>query len=156
MPNTEIFDQLQDFFGRRVCIEALKPLSVGSTIAVHVPERESFTLSKSKEGPVLTAGAPSKPDLSFWLSEAGIPAILEDRSETVGDVGICLLRRMVADEKEGRMSAKVHLGLFDLYRRGYFSVLALGGPQVMSFLAGKGLTGMGKIKDAIGKIRESK
>lgn len=155
MPEQDSLTLLHGFFARPVCVQALAPLSIGSKIVLHV-EQASFTLLKEKTQAVVQPGAADKPDLSFTLPLKALVALSEETADSVGDMGIALLKRMVASEDEGKLTAKVHIGLFDLYRRGYFSVLTLGGPQVMSFLAGKGLNGMGKIKDAIGKIRESK
>ena len=52
-----------------------------------------------------------------------------------------------------RIKASVHIGAFDLLRNGYLGVLPLGGVTVMRFLSSKGLNGIGKIKDAIGRMR---
>ena len=60
---------------------------------------------------------------------------------------------MAHKDQEFRVLAKVHIGPFKLLRNGYFSILPLGGATVMKYLGAKGFGNIGKIKDAIARMR---
>jgi len=149
------FEALKKFFGRDVCQKATKPLSTGSEMAVEMGSAQ-FTLRREKEALIVVDAPCSKPDLSFTLSLEAIEALDAEPTEDVGEMGVVLLKQMVHSDPTHRMGAKVHIGIFDLLRKGYLGVLPLGGPAVMKFLASKGLTSMGKIKEAVQKMKAEK
>ena len=60
---------------------------------------------------------------------------------------------MLSQEESLRLKAKVHIGSFQLLRNGYLGILPLGGVTVMKFLASKGFSSIGKIKDAISNLK---
>lgn len=149
------FEALKKFFGREVCQKATKPLSTGAEMAVEIGDAHC-TLRREKEALIVVNSPCAKPDLSFNLSLEALRALDAEPTEDVGEMGVVLLKQMVNATPEMRMGAKVHIGVFDLLRKGYLSVLPLGGPAVMKFMASKGLTSMGKIKEAVQKMKADK
>lgn len=145
--------RLDNLFAKAVCMKATEPIKQGATIAVTLAEEGPFSLIKSRDRMVVSPAPPLTPDLSFLIPLPALSVLEKVESSSVGDVGIEILKLMVHGDPEYRIQAKVHLGLFSLLRHGYLSVLTLGGPAVMKFLASKGLTNMGKIKDAIARMK---
>ncbi len=147
------FASIQRFFERGVAQRATRPLRDGITIAIHLDGKGPVTLTKQNGSAVVLKEVPQKPDMSFWIPGPGIQTLTAVTSEEVGEVGIEILKLMAHSDPAYRVVAKVHIGPFDLLRHGYFSVLPLGGPTFMKFLGNMGFNGIGKIKDAISKMR---
>ncbi len=154
MPDSQVyFKELSDFFSRDVCQRATKPLREGIQIAVHVAGAEAMSLSKKGGRLSVEAGPPKKADMTFLVPERALRELTATDTNEIGEIGIAILKLMAHSDPEMRISAKVHIGLFDLLRNGYLGVLPLGGAPVMKFLASKGFNGVGKIKDAISRLR---
>ncbi len=153
---SERFEALEHFFLREVCQKATKPLRVGTEMSVKVDENEHYTLRREKEGLKVLSTPCKTPDLSFTLTLETLKKLNAAKTEDVGEMGVELLKLLAQNDPTVKMHAKVHIGLFDLLTKGYLGVLPLGGPAVMKFLGAKGLTNMGKIKEAISRLRTDK
>lgn len=146
-------DDLRRLFERPVCVKGFGPIRKGVEIAVHLAGEGPATLGKSATGPEVRPSAPAKPDMTFHVPAKALEELLKQQTEDVGDIGVAILKLMANGDPAYRIHAKVHIGAFDLLRNGYLGVLPLGGPAVMRFLSSKGFTGIGKIKDAIQRLR---
>ena len=146
--------QLQQFFARDVAKKGMHPLRDGIEIGIWVDEKGPATLTKKGGVPTILNQAPKKPDMIFWFTAGAMQTLLDTKTDEVGDIGVAILQLLAHSDDSQRVKAKVNIGLFDLLRNGYLGVIPLGGPSVMKFLASKGFTGMGKIKDAISRFRE--
>jgi len=144
---------LNDFFERDVCRRATAPLGNGVEISIVVEGDDPLTLRKKNGKISLTPGTSEKPQMTFSVPRKALEELVGNPTEDIGEIGVAILKLMAASEPQRRLGAKVHIGVFDLLRYGYLSVLPLGGPSVMKFLSTKGLGGMGKIKDAISRMR---
>jgi len=102
---------------------------------------------------VIEPQPPKKADMTFHVPERALHELTATTTEDIGEIGIAILKLMAHSEPQMRVTAKVHIGLFDLLRNGYLGVLPLGGVPVTKFLASKGFNGVGKIKDAISRLR---
>ncbi len=144
---------IQRFFERGVAQRGTRPLRDGIEVAIFLDGKGPVTLTKRGGSALVVKEIPVKPDLTFWIPGPAIKTLETITTEDVGEIGIEILKLMSHSDPAYRVAAKVHIGPFDLLRNGYLSVLPLGGPSVMKFLASKGFTGMGKIKDAISRMR---
>jgi len=151
--DSALVTQLKEFFSRPVCNAATKPLREGVQIAIYLDDQGPVCLTKKNKAMTVETTAPAKPDMTFWVPAPAVATLTSLTTEDVGEIGVEILKLMAHDDAAHRISAKVHIGTFDLLRHGYLGVLPLGGPAVMKFLASKGLTGVGKIKDAISKLK---
>lgn len=152
-PMSKNREQLAELFSRDVCTRATKPLRNGVQIAVTIGKEGPFNLHKDGDKMAVSAEAPASPDMTFHLPERALNELASVHTEDIGEVGVAILKLMAHGDPKMRMSAKVHIGAFTLLRNGYLGVLPLGGPGVMKFLASKGLTNIGKIKDALGRLK---
>jgi len=157
MPTTEVIEEhfiaIQGFFERGVAQRGTRSLRDGISIAIYLDGKGPVTLTKRGGSVLILKELPEKPDMSFWIPGPAVKALESVTTEDVGELGVEILKLMAHSDETYRVTAKVHIGPFDLLRNGYLSVLPLGGPTVMKFLASKGFTGIGKIKDAISRMR---
>lgn len=145
---------LQEFFKREVAKKGTEPLRNGIEIAIYVDGAGPVNLTKLEGTAQVLPSPPKKANMTFHVPGAALKTLCASDTTDVGEIGVVILQLMAASEESERVKAKVHIGLFDLLRNGYLGVIPLGGPTVMKFLASKGFNGMGKIKDAISRLRE--
>lgn len=146
------FEILKDIFMRDVCQRATKPLRNGAQIAVQLGA-VAARLRKTGEGLVVEDQAAEKPDMSFTVPTAALQHLQAQTTQDIGEVGVEILKLMASSDESRKIRAKVHIGAFSLFTQGYLTVLPLGGPAVMKFLGTKGLTNIGKIKEALSKLK---
>src|SRR5205823_2220193 len=99
-------------------------------------------------------GKPAKPDMTFHVGPKAVATLVATETEEIGEIGVAILKLMAHEDPEHKIKAKVHIGLFTLLGHGYLSVLPLGGATVTKFLASKGFSSIGKIKEGISRLRE--
>lgn len=150
--NPSHLEALQAFFQKPIAQQGTSPLSNGTTIAVYLDNEGPVTLTRFAGKAVIEDKVPAKPDMTFWVPGKALEHLNSQDWKSVGEVGIEIVKLMVGDEA-AKVKAKVHIGPFDLFRHGYLGVVTLGGPSFLQFLASKGLTGIGKIKDAVNQFR---
>ena len=143
---------VRSFFDRDICARAAKPLKLGVTLLVQIDETP-FTVTKENGRLDTSEGAPAKPEMSFFVPRAALDTLLAEKTQDIGEMGVAVLKLVASQEAAKRITTKVSIGPLDLLLRGYLAVLPLGGPAVMKYLASKGLTGIGKVKDAISRMR---
>jgi hypothetical protein len=152
MSDSSIAD-LQAFFSRPVAQAGTGPLKDGFEVALYIDEEGPATLTKQNGTAVILATPPRKADMTFWISRAGLQKLMDSQATEVGEIGVAILQLMTSSDPSLQMKAKVHAGMFDLLRKGYLGVIPLGGATLMKFLSSRGFTGIGKIKDAISRLR---
>ncbi len=149
----DAYEKLKALFDRDVCQRATKPLRDGVKIAVYVGEDGPLTLSHQGGRIGIFRTAPTSPDMTFHVPPAAIDELCKLTTEDIGEVGIAIIQQMMNEDPNKKIRAKVHIGTFDLLRHGYLGILPLGGGTVMKHLASKGFSNIGKIKDAVSKMR---
>jgi hypothetical protein len=147
------FKLLKNFFSLEVCQRATRPLKNGIEIAIHVDENSSLTLTKQKGQTEIIEETPQKPDMTFWIGKDGVKELTSLETEDIGEIGVAIIKLMLSGDSKTRLKSKVHIGTLQLLTHGYLGVLPLGGPTVMKFLASKGFSSIGKIKEAISQLR---
>ena len=151
--NLEYREKVETFFARPVCARAARPLKNGIRVSLEVDGQEYFTLTK--ENGILKAYCEraTLPEVSFRLSKEALEALSEFKSEDIGEMGVLVLEWITHAEASKRITVASHVGILELVWKGYLGVLPLGGPAVMKFLAARGFSGLGKIKEAISHLR---
>lgn len=148
----EAFAELKRFFEKPACQKATAPLRDGAAVCVVVAGTRLGLMRRDGKMEV-TEVAPKKADMTFELPIESLGELADNPSEDIGELGIAILQLMAHSDPTRRMSAKVHIGPFDLLARGYLAVLPLGGGTVMKYLASKGFTGISKIREGISRMR---
>lgn len=150
-------DELRAFFETgELARKAADSIRNGREIALVIqsPDRaQSYTFTKEGGRNVLRDGAPAHPDLTFTLPEAAMRDLVTRKFENVGQVGLHIFEKILSNDPQWKIRVKLEIGVLSLITGGYLGVLAAGGGEVAKFLASRGLGSMGKIKDAISKLR---
>jgi len=155
MPPETSISLLRDFFNRSLSQEAVKPLREGIELAVYIDEMGPVTLMKSGGKAEIREAAPVNPDMTFRTTTEALKNLEETKTEDIGEIGIALCKLMLSSDPKVFLKARVHIGLFELFSHGYLGVIPLGGASLTKFLASHGFGSIGKIKDAISKLRNN-
>ncbi|MEW6058211.1 MAG: hypothetical protein AB1540_16535 [Bdellovibrionota bacterium] len=116
-------------------------------------KESSYVFSREKNTNTLREGKPQNPDLTFFLPKPVAEELVAKKFNTVGQVGLHIFEKMLCNDPNQKVRAKLHVGILSLMTGGYLGVLTAGGADVAKFLATRGLGNMGKLKDAISKMR---
>jgi hypothetical protein len=153
-------DRFQAYFEREIAAKAAAPLANGVEIELSVAEHgetpaegDVFTFTKSGGKNQLKAGPAEDPQVLFTMTPRAAEAVLNDPAEDIGHLGVGILKLIVSTDANNRISIKLKAGFLTLFSKGYFGVVTAGGAGFAAFLASRGLSGMGAIKDALKKMR---
>ena len=144
--------RFEKYFARAVAQKAAKSISDGAEMEFQVGP-ESFTFTKSGGQNTVKPGKARAPQLLFTLTPSAADSILEQGSDDIGAIGVHIAKMIASPENDLKVSIKFKAGFLSLFSNGYFGVLTSGGSQFASFLASKGLSGMGAIKDVLKKMK---
>jgi len=144
---------IKNFFALDVCQRATRPLKNGIEIGLNIEGFPPVRLSKNKDRVLVDETPLKSPDMTFWIGKKGVQELSAMKTEDIGEIGVAIMKLMLSEDPDKRLTSKVHIGSLQLLTHGYLGVLPLGGSTVMKFLASKGFSSIGKIKDAISKIR---
>lgn len=149
-------EKLKSLCARPVFQAGTAPLKKGVEMAVHIDGGQAVTLARTDEGAVVLERIPASPDLTLLLPSSAIETLSQTATEDVGELGVEILKLMSHAERDKKIHVKVHIGLLEFVFHGYLGILPLGGPTVMKFLASKGFTSIGKIREAIANLRSQR
>lgn len=152
----EAYSTLAGFFDKPVCQLGTSPLSRSASINLYVETWGPFCLSRSQGGTQLTKIAAEQPDITVRVPWETLRELQSSQFENVGELGIAILKAMADPNVSKRIGTELHIGLVTFIRRGYLGILPLGGIQVMHYLASKGLTNLGKIREAIASKKKER
>lgn len=144
---------LKEFFASPISQKGTKPLKNGIEIGIHITDCPALTLLKQEGKVLLSEGIAKCPDMTFWIGKKGIHQLVETKTDDIGEIGIAIIKLMLSQDPDIQLKSKVHIGTLQLLTHGYLGVLPLGGSTVMKFLATKGFSNIGKIKEAISHLR---
>jgi len=157
-PNWQL--RLQEFFETETALKACSPLQPGAAVILVIkntrspeslPVRIGFEISRKREPALHPHATVSNPQATLTLDSPLTAELLELKTEEIADYGILILSAFL--ESPRRLHVKLHSGFVELWRKGWFGVLALGGTQLTRYLASQGLDGIGGIQRAIQALR---
>ncbi len=153
-----MLNDLKKFFEEnKLANDAAASIKNGREIEIIVvttdKSRVEFTFKKDSGKNKIETGKAKDADLSFVMPEAAIREIITSEFDSVGQVGLRIFEKMLSSDENHKITAKLNCGILSLMTGGYLGVLTAGGTDVAKFLATKGLGNMGKLKDAISKMK---
>ena len=150
-PAEKSFLTLKNFFETRAAVaQALRLLESGVEIGVVIGDSIDCALTSREGKPQLERRPARSPDVTFAIRPETVELLSERTQDELGDIGVNILKEMLA----GNVSMRVEANVLDLLRRGYLRVAAAGGPAVSSFLVRHGLTNVSEIVNTIKKMRQ--
>lgn len=156
----DYLESFRAYFDRPVAQDAARPLSNGIEIELRIRESsgsEQLVLTFTKESAknIVKQGAARDPQVVFTLTPAAADTILADSGQDIGTIGVGIAKLIVSTDPERKVAVSLRTGFMNLFSKGYFGVIAAGGAHFAAYLASKGLSGMGAIKDTIQKMRKN-
>ena len=150
-----ITQRFRSYFDRDLAQKAAKSLSNGVEIEFKITSEppETFTFTKTGGKNQIRDGAAEDAQLLFTLSPQAAAEILSDPATDIGEIGVNIMRLVVAGDANRRITVKFRAGFLSLFAKGYLGVVAAGGGAFASYLASRGLSGMGAIKAALKKLK---
>jgi hypothetical protein len=111
---------------------------------IHIPESGTIHFEAVKA---------ADPDFELYLPTAAVESLKKHANADISDLGIAFFEHIVAKEPARKIGVRIHSGVVKLTRRGWLGVLALGGPKVVMWMAGKGLISRGAIASALSRFK---
>ena len=108
----------------------------------------ALTLAEGK--PHLERRSARSPDVVFSIRPETVDLLSERTKDDIGDIGVNVLKEMVA----GNVSVRVEANVLDLLRRGYLRLVNVAGPAVTEFVGRHGMSNVSDIVNTIKKMRQ--
>lgn len=151
MSDQQAFERLKEFFETRpACVVAADPLRQNVEIGFVINEAIQCAFFKDDQKPRFEKRPAKNPDVMFYIQPDAIETLVNNPSDDIGELGIAIAKCYLA----GTVRIKVTGGMISLLTNGYLGVIKSGGLSFAKFLAGHGVTGLGKIKDVIQNLRK--
>jgi hypothetical protein len=149
--------RLERFLTSPLAKKASQGLSDRICIALHVDGERHFFFGREDGKNTLGRVEPEgKPDIHFWIGLSTLRhllALAEDPRSGIATMGIAIFEHIFSKDEAKKIRFRVDSGFLTLWSKGYFSVLKAGGPEVASYLARFGFSGLGAIKEVLRKVR---
>ena len=153
--------EIQHFVDSDVVQKAFRTLSDRAILEIFI-EGERFCIKKVGKRMELVEtkiAANFNSDMVMWIPKHSAEDILratKDKKFTIGQVGVLVFEKVFTNDASQKIKFRISASLFTLLRKGYFSVLIAGGPEIMKFLARHGFGSLSKIKTVLSQNRSSK
>ncbi|MCM2281026.1 MAG: hypothetical protein NDI61_04185 [Bdellovibrionaceae bacterium] len=132
MSANEAFQTLKNYFETRPpARSALRFLREGVEIGISIGGIMDCALFQHAGLPVVEQRAARNPDIVFTIRPESIYILNSQPTETVGDMGVAILKEMLA----GNINARITGNVLDVLRNGYLEILKEGGSQVTKFIS---------------------
>ncbi len=146
-------ERLERFLSSPLAAKASQGMSDRISIALHV-DGNDFFFGRKKGRNTLSRVEEEKPDVHFWVHLSTLRhllALAEDPETGIATMGIAIFEHVFAKDESRKIKFRVDAGFLGLWSKGYFSVLKAGGPEVASYLARFGFSGLGAIKEVLAR-----
>jgi hypothetical protein len=152
-------ERFATYFDRPVAQQAAKSISNGAEMKIVIQESsgtvvEAFTFTRADGKNQVLPSEPKSPQLTFTLTPQAAEEILAEPSDEIATIGINIMKLVASTDANRRVRMSFQAGFLTLFTKGYLGVLAAGGGAFASYLASRGLGGIGAIKAALKKMQE--
>jgi len=147
--------ELKKFFESELAERAAAGMSDGSCIKLLI-EGENFYFLREKKANKLITAERDNPEVTFWIPINTMRRLLSELElpgSGLASMGISIFEAIISNEEDRKIKFKVHASFLTLWAKGYFSVLKAGGPELASYLARMGFSGIAQMKEFLKKIR---
>lgn len=131
MSAEDAFNTLKSYFEQRPAArQALRVLREGVEIGISIGGIIDCALFQKDGQPIVERRAANNPDIVFSIRPESIYVLNNQPCHDVGDMGVAILKEMLA----GNISARITGNVLDIIRNGYLELLKEGGSQVSKIL----------------------
>ena len=137
------------------CHVAASALKAGAEVAVNLTDIDGDwrIWNDPETGIALAPGKAKDPDFELRVPPRAGIAIYSRPNADIGDLGVMFFEHIVAKDPNLKIHVTLRSGLVKLTGRGWFGLLARGGPTVLMWMAKRGLRGPGAIASALGRLK---
>lgn len=151
-------ERFQEYFSRDVAMKAAGSLSDGAEMEFRIESTsaspEVFTFRRDSGKNAIEPGPAKSAQVVFELTPGAADSILGTPSTSdIGAIGVGIARLILSQDPSQKVRFRLNAGILSLLTKGYFGVVAAGGSGFASFLASKGLGGIGALKNAVKKFK---
>jgi hypothetical protein len=154
----EMQKEIDKFLSSPAVLRALRGLGPTAKILAQINAKhylvvweEGSLIAKS-----LGEGENEAADFEFFASEAAAMALIAEAGKpkaSPASLGIYSIAQVFSSREDRRIGFRVNAPLFTLMRKGYFSVLMAGGPEVFSELGKRGFGSLAKVRNVLRKTK---
>lgn len=151
MEKKQLISQLIDFITNEpACIQALECLDSSAEVAIQIAE--SVELSVQYKGNVIVEERKAyAADFRFSTNPETIEVLIAEKGLSPAQLGTKLVKLIIS----GDIALSMPGSLFQVPRKGYFKMLAIGGTEFLKELRKYDLTNVAKILGALKRLKKS-
>lgn len=147
---------LRAFFAGNLAKQAGSYLAADARIAIHIGRQHEFLFLRKGGKNRLEVAVDPEADVHFWLSVSTLRHLLQKSEQEnigMGALGVAVIECLFEKDTPRKVKVRVKAPFLSLWRKGYFSVLKAGGPEVASYLARWGYDSFARWKDMLRHFR---
>lgn len=148
MSHSEALITLQKMAKKPVFSTALALLKQGTELALKLDDRVEFALFW-RDGEVHVEERSAQADVEFSFTGEALRQLEANPGEQLAAFGIAVLEQIIA----GQMKIRVRGSVWRLATGGYLQIILAAGPELLTFLAGHGLSSTKKILDLMRSLK---
>ena len=146
----QAFDTLRSYFeDKSAPRRALGGLRAGVEIGVTIGSTVDCALLQQNGQPKVERRKATNPDFVFAIRPETVYVLAKHPSDEVGEVGVAVLKEMLA----GNVSVRFTGSLMSVLSNGYLEVIKRGGSKFAASLAAHGLNSASRVTAAIRRMR---
>jgi hypothetical protein len=150
----DLLAELEAFAQSALAETAAAHLQEGASLLIHSDDR-TFLYRREKAGNRILETTENRADVQLWIPPESMRHLLDLGSlpgTGITTMGVAVFEKIFQSETEGKIGFRLEIGFLGLWRKGYFSVLKAGGPEVASYLGRLGHQGFHFLKDMLRKF----
>jgi hypothetical protein len=148
--------ELRAFFAADSAKRAMRPLAEGFRVAVSVDGGPELLLTKRSGAVVLVEEPPGSVEFRLAIPRGAVATLAGHHASGVPELAVAIVDLLTHADPERKVRARVHAGLFELLRKGYFSLVPLGGAPLMRALAARGVGSVSELRERLKGLKEKR
>jgi hypothetical protein len=152
--NPDLFLELQAFAQSALAETAAAHLQEGASLLVHSGGRSFLYRREGGRNRILETGE-NRVDAQLWIPPESMRHLLDLAAlpgTGITTMGVAVFEKIFHAEEREKIHFRLETGFLGLWRKGYFSVLKAGGPEVASYFGRLGHQGLHFLKDMMRKF----
>ena len=147
----DLLAELKAFAQSSLAETAATHLQEGACLRIHTGDR-IFLYRRENGGNRILETTENRADVQLWIPPESMRHLLDLGAlpgTGITTMGVAVFEKIFQSESAGKINLRLEIGFLGLWRKGYFSVLKAGGPEVASYLGRLGHKGIHFLKDML-------
>ncbi len=152
MEKRKIVEELVQFLTNEpACLETLACLNQKAEIQIRIAQSVNIRVIYDGEKVIALEEPPLAPDFVFDASPEAVSVLVAEKGLSPAQLGIKLVKQIISRDIKVSMPSNI----FQITRKGYFKIVALGGTEFLAELRKHNLASIPKITAALKNLRKS-